>query len=152
MQNGFNSNLDTKSVEEKLSNIDKNDYDMIIATKFVNDEDSMFVKQLNYHKMFDIKDTEFLSIVEELHDVQILKNGYDGSKQVISVLKNTDIDTVYVIGLDTDGCVLATALGLFDNGYEVKIIEELCASSGGKEIHQSALTILKRCIGKENVI
>ena len=152
MQNGFNSNLDTKSVEEKLSNIDKNDYDMIIATKFVNDEDSMFVKQLNYHKMFDIKDTEFLSIVKELYDIQVPKNGYDGSKQVISVLKNTDIDTVYVIGFDTDGCVLTTALGLFDNGYEVKIIEELCASSGGKEIHQSALTILKRCIGKENVI
>lgn len=38
MQNGFNNNSDTKEIEEKLANIDKNDYDMIIATKFVNDE------------------------------------------------------------------------------------------------------------------
>lgn len=152
MQNGFNSNLDTQEVEEKLSNINKNDYDMIIATKFVNKEESMFVKQLNYHEMFDVEDTEFLSIVKELYDIQVPKNGYDRSNKIVSILNNTTIDTVYVIGFDTDGCVLSTALGLFDNGYKVKIIEELCASSGGEDVHQAALAVLERCIGRDNVI
>jgi len=152
MQNGFNTNLDTQEVEEKLSNINKNDYDMIIATKFVNKEESMFVKQLNYHEMFDVEDTEFLSIVKELYDIQVPKNGYDGSNKIVSILNNTTIDTVYVIGFDTDGCVLSTALGLFDNGYKAKIIEELCASSGGEDVHQAALAVLERCIGRDNVI
>lgn len=152
MQNGFNTNLDTQEVEEKLSSINKNDYDMIIATKFVNTDDSMFVKQLDYHKMFDIEDTEFLSIVKELYEIQVPKNGYDGSDKIVSILNNTTVDTVYVIGFDTDGCVLSTALGLFDNGYKVKIIEELCASSGGEDVHQAALAVLERCIGRDNVI
>lgn len=152
MQNGFNTNLDTQEVEEKLSSINKNDYDMIIATKFVNTDDSMFVKQLDYHKMFDIEDTEFLSIVKELYDIQVPKNGYDGSDKIVSILNNTTVDTVYVIGFDTDGCVLSTALGLFDNGYKVKIIEELCASSGGEDVHQAALAVLERCLGRDNVI
>ena len=152
MQNGFNTNLDTQEVEEKLSNFVKNKYDMIIATKFVNKDSSMFVKQLNYHKMFDIEDTDFLSIVKELYDVQVPKNGYDGSDQIVNILKNTTVDTVYVIGFDTDGCVLSTALGLFDKGYKIKIIEELCASSGGEDVHQAALAVLERCIGRDNVI
>ncbi len=152
MQNGFNTNLDTQEVEEKLSSINKNDYDMIIATKFVNTDDRMFVKQLDYHKMFDIEDTEFLSIVKELYEIQVPKNGYDGSDKIVSILNNTTVDTVYVIGFDTDGCVLSTALGLFDNGYKVKIIEELCASSGGEDVHQAALAVLERCIGRDNVI
>jgi len=152
VQHGFNTNLDTQEVIKKLSDIDKDNYSMIVATKFINDNSSMFIKQLGYTKMFNEDDTEFLPIVKSLYDIQIPKKTYSGAESIIEALQSTSVQEVDVIGFDTDGCVLSTAIGLFDYGYKVNVIEDLCASSGGEDIHQAALAVLERCIGRDHVV
>jgi nicotinamidase-related amidase len=47
---------------------------------------------------------------------------------------------------------MATALGLFDAGFETFVVSDGCASSGGQEYHETAIKILKRNIGAQYVI
>jgi nicotinamidase-related amidase len=47
---------------------------------------------------------------------------------------------------------MATALGLFDAGFETFVVSDGCASSGGQEHHETAIKILKRNIGERYVI
>ena len=55
-------------------------------------------------------------------------------------------------GIDTDACVLKTALDLFENNYDVKVIEDCSMSHSGIEYHNSAINMLKKLIGNQNVI
>lgn len=61
-------------------------------------------------------------------------------------LKKNKISSLYLCGIDTEGCVLASAFEGFDLGFDVKIIKELCSSHSGKSLHNSALRIIEKCI------
>lgn len=63
-----------------------------------------------------------------------------------------DVEDVYLCGMDTDACVMATAYGFFDAGFHVFIVEDACASSGGPGMHEAAIRIMHRSFGEENVI
>lgn len=62
------------------------------------------------------------------------------------------IGHVFVAGIDTDACVLATCLSLFDAGMQPVLLADLCYSSGGMMAHESGLLTLRRQIGDENVM
>ncbi len=74
------------------------------------------------------------------------------SLALLQALKNDAITTVAVCGVDTDACVMATALGLFDAGFETFVVSDGCATSGGQEYHAAAIKILERNIGAQYVI
>lgn len=57
-------------------------------------------------------------------------------------------DIVYVVGFDTDACVLSACFDLFDLDVNFKIIVDGCWSSGGKKMHQAGLEVMKRQFGK----
>ena len=67
-------------------------------------------------------------------------------------IKENNIEEIYVCGLDTDACVLKTSIDLFENNYDVKVIKDLCMSHSGIEMHNIAINILNKMIGKDNVI
>ncbi|MGN1213032.1 MAG: isochorismatase family protein [Christensenellales bacterium] len=57
-----------------------------------------------------------------------------------------------ICGTDIDACCLAIAFNLFDNNIRPIILSDLCASStGNKDIHSSALKIMERQFGSENI-
>lgn len=74
------------------------------------------------------------------------------SDAVLEDIRNSEAKTVYVCGLDTDACVLATAFDLFCDGIDVRIIGDCCASSSGREAHEAGLTVIRHGIGTQNVI
>lgn len=51
-------------------------------------------------------------------------------------------------GIDTDCCVMKTALDLFEIGIKPIVLSHYCASTGGNNIHLAALDMLKRNIGE----
>jgi nicotinamidase-related amidase len=67
----------------------------------------------------------------------------------------TDIMAVFtdirIVGMDTDACVLATALGLFDLGLPVTVDTDLVASGGGPDLRAAGLTVLRRQLGHRRV-
>jgi len=53
-----------------------------------------------------------------------------------------------VAGVETDACVLASALRLFDHGIDVRVRVDLCAG----KLHDEAVRILRRQLGSKRVV
>lgn len=61
------------------------------------------------------------------------------------------IETVVLCGVDTNECVLATAIAIFDSGSRPLVAADACASRG-VQFHTAAIKLLEVLIGKEQVI
>ena len=132
--------------------IQNNKYDMVVLGKFVNNADSKFVKDLKWLGCMDNNEIEI--VLDCSNDYPIIeRTAYSVyNNKLEQILKENEIKTVYLCGLDTDACVLKTAVDLFENNYDVKVIKDLCASSGGTEYHNYGIKLLERFIGKDNII
>ena len=62
------------------------------------------------------------------------------------------LSKIYLCGIDTECCVLKTAFDLFENEYDVYVLQDYCACSKGIERHNNALQILRRNIGYDKII
>lgn len=124
-------------------------FDIVIATRFINPDNSAFRRALGYTDMgYDNKNTHLDERVEQRADLVVSTYGYGISDMdmdyVWDALDKQGIDSVQVVGFDTDACVLACAYSLFDAGIVPVIDSRGCASSGGKEVHDAALRIAAR--------
>ena len=105
---------------------------MVIATQFINPDNSAFRRALDYNDMGrGDPGTNLDERVEARADHVVAKYGYG-------------IDSALVVGFDTDACVLATAYSLFDAGIVPVIDSRGCASSGVADVHEAALKIAAR--------
>lgn len=153
IQKGFINKL-TSRIPSKIKNFiikHKNDYDLIIFTKYVNHKNSNFVKNLNWKRFMEAKETD---IVDELKEFINNKNLYVkdtyGSfvdNKLLKYLKDNKIKRVELAGIDTENCVLTFARDAFDRGFRVVVFKNLCASHTNLGLHKSALKIIERNIG-----
>jgi nicotinamidase/pyrazinamidase len=67
-------------------------------------------------------------------------------------VKDKSISKFYICGLDTHACVYMSTMEAFERGFDVKVIEDLCAASHGISYHQNAIDSLKRNLGKNIII
>lgn len=150
VQNYFINDL-TKLIPKKIvTYINHTDYDFIIFTKFINKKGSNFFKLLNWGKMLSGHETEIHRSLIAYCDKKnvFVKNTYSifKAKGFCEYLRANHIKSLYLCGIDTEACILASAFDGFDLGYEVKIIKELCSSHTSKSLHNSALKIVEKCI------
>lgn len=125
---------------------------LIIATKFVNRRNSAFVNILGWDKLMCVPETDLLKFVWENANYIVNKHGYSGYTDGVAwLLRRHGCDEVYVAGIDTDCCVLETAVRLFENNIRPIVLADYCASTGGKESHEAGLKVLKRLIGERQV-
>ena len=131
--------------------IDSNIANHIVFTKFINYDSSNFYKILNYKGCMNEKDR---NIVIDTKDYKIIeKRVYTAYNDELKLyIDNNNIKTIYLCGIDTDACVLKTALDLFENKFDVKVIEDCSMSHSGIEYHNSAINMLRKLIGNQNVI
>ena len=61
-------------------------------------------------------------------------------------------DTVDIIGFDTDGSLLSVAFNISDIGCNVRILQDMCWTDGGLEMHEHALEIMRRQFGCVHVV
>lgn len=66
---------------------------------------------------------------------------------LVSYLHKQRIEQVFVVGIDTDMCVLKIAMDLFDIGIEPIVFTDCCASTAGLQAHLAGLAVLSRNIG-----
>ncbi|MEN8907721.1 MAG: isochorismatase family protein [Clostridiales bacterium] len=153
VQYGFISGK-TEYVLPRINNLmNRKDFDFIIASKFINTKNGPYVKYMNWHRLMDEKETKLYEPIEEKADLIIEKNIYTGiGNEVLKFIKNNNIDKIYLAGIDTDCCVLKTAVDFFEFGIRSYVLEYYSASNGGLESHQAALTVLRRLIGEDSII
>jgi nicotinamidase-related amidase len=59
---------------------------------------------------------------------------------------------MYVCGLTTESCVLATALGAFENGLTPWLVVDASATHAGREAQDAGLLVARRFIGASQII
>jgi nicotinamidase-related amidase len=79
------------------------------------------------------------------------KSTYSGyTDDTRRILLEHAVQEVHVGGVDSELSVLATMFSLWDAGYQVKVLERLCASYHGR--NWEAMMIARHAIGNDNVI
>lgn len=152
VQNGF-INDNTKHILPRIEQLVKdfsehNKGSLIVATQFINKDESPFINFLGWNSIMGGEETELCLPSGDIGFYTIEKSGYSGYFNT----KAFGIDTVYLAGVDTDACVLETAMDFFQNNIRPIVLEHYCASSGGEEIHEAAIKILRRNIGDKQII
>ena len=151
MQNAF-INENTKHIIDKINKlIDKNKFDDIVFTKFINYNNSIYTRKLNYYDCIDESSNKL--IIDTRNYKVINKKTYTAlNDELKKYLKESNINEIYLCGIDTECCILKTAFDLFENEYNVYVLKDYCACTYGIKRHNNALEILKRNIGKDSVI
>ncbi len=57
------------------------------------------------------------------------------------------IDTLFIVGANTNNCVLCTAFEAYNRDLRVIVVEDCCASMNGPEYHQLGLTQIRASLG-----
>lgn len=122
-------------------------YDLIIATQFLNRKLSLYETELGYTECQ--LGSSGAEIVIPLKPNNVFDRFSYGLKPAhIERLKEYPVLRWDICGCDTEACVLATCYDLWDNGIRFQVLKDLCASSGGEAVHEAAMTIFRRSFGQ----
>ena len=151
VQNGFINDA-TQHIVSKVEKL-QNEYEHVYATRFVNPKTSPYRELLGWER-FGEGSADVPLAFRPVEGVEVFdKSVYtSASEDFLRKLRDKGIDEVFVCGISTDACVSATAVDLFENGIRPVVLAGACASHGGMEYHEAALRILRRLIGKEQVV
>lgn len=152
LQNQF-INKHTKLLPKKIEElINSKKYNFVAFTKFLNSTESIFYKSLNWEGCITTESRE-LAICSGGGEPIFEKTIYSALNQELkNFIAKNKISKIYLCGIDTECCVLKTALDMFESGLDVYVLKDYCACTRGKHRHNNALKILKRNIGKDKVI
>ena len=130
--------------------IEQKQYSPLLFTRFINAADGPYDRFLDWHSCNSEPETD---IVPELK--ALAQNGSIFSKsglcgmpdELTDYLRQQNIERVFIVGIDTDMCVLKIAMDLFDIGIEPIVFTDCCASTAGLQAHLAGLAVLSRNIG-----
>jgi len=151
VQNDFVNNNTKEYVDKIQSLINSNNYENIVFTKFINTEDSLWCKKLNYRGCMT---KEGQDIVIDTKNYKVFeKTIYSAlNEDLKGFIKDKGIKEIYLCGFDTEACVQKTAMDLFECGYDVYVLKDYCMTHCGIEIHDIAIDNLKRLIGGNSIV
>lgn len=129
--------------------IKESSYDHILFAKFRNDPASNFHQLLHFTEATTAPATDLHPAIAEFATPEntFEKTTYSALKApgLLSYLETKDVTRVDLCGISFDACVLATAYELFDLGYQLTILDNLCSvSSVRDDLKEAAQTIVDR--------
>lgn len=137
-----------KGMEKIVGNIRRHigsvNYDLVIQSRWENAMGSQYERVLGYTSVGNSAESSLL--IEECQEHVITRCQYSCVTDKFLTLVDKE-DTVFVVGVDTDACVLATLYSLWDYGYTFHVYKDSVGTSA--RIPQSALfTLITRNFGK----
>lgn len=121
-----------------------------VSVTFSNKSKSNFVEQLDWKKLINSKPNQ-PSFVTENVDKSYTRNTYDATNTLEMELTDS-IQKFYILGCETDACILSTAFSVFDMGIRPIVLSDCIFTSAGESVRKGAMEILKRNIGEKNII
>ena len=118
----------------------KDKYNLVIAALYENNtrDNPNMDRLLNWNECKSVFPIEFIANAAYTHAGYSIKE-YPNVSQ---------LDTIDIIGFDTDACVLSAAFDVFNLGCNMRILSDLCWSSGGAKMHKAGLMVMERQFGK----
>lgn len=129
-----------------------------VLTRFINDPGSAWERLIHWTRLRTSPEIdlcpEIQSAIEGKDCVSVVdKRSYSSLIDPVNeMLVGKKPDRVLVCGIATDSCVLKTAVDLFEQGYTPLVLEDLCASHAGREVHDSGLLLISRFIGRDQIV
>lgn len=154
MQKAF-INENTKGIDDKIQNfIEKSGIKDVVATRYINHENTACYRFEGWKECMEgTEETEVPSILKPYIKREFLKDKYscwnDEMKKFIS---DNGYDMIYFAGVNTGCCVLHSVYDCYNDVVECRVIEDLCGSTSGHELHMEAIDVIKSCITDGRVI
>ena len=157
IQNGFIVNNMT---EDTLGNIEKllrsEVFDAVIATKYLNYPESPIIELMGWDLLMTEPEQQLAGSIETYVDRIVEKSRYSSvNENLFEALKNLNDgqfpEYLFVVGVDTECCVLSTAIDLFEMGIRPIVLSAYCGSSGGESYHHAGILSLHHLIGENNI-
>lgn len=152
MQEGFLYDEQTKHLKSCVVELlEKNIFDAVIATRFLNEKGSI------YEKLFDWKQLEReeeRSIAKDIIEhVDYVADKYNTSfiQRLCQLNEGEYPEKVFVLGVDTNCCVLSIATALYENNIRPIVLTQYVDSTGGNNSHEAGLLCMKRIIGEKQL-
>ncbi len=158
VQNGF---VKTEYAEQSFVNvrelIKRNIFDVVIATKYWNYAGSNISRLMNWNDLCTEEEQALRPEIAGFVDHVIMKDVYSSvTPELIELLIEVNDgmlpEHVWVLGFDTECCVLMTAADLFELGIRPLVIADCCGSHDGDRYHNAGLISLEHLIGDKFII
>lgn len=127
-----------------------------IFTRYINYPGSQFERLVKWTKLQKSPEidlvAELIPYVESataVIDKGIYSLFTDEGESII--VKNGWTD-LYVCGIDTESCVLKTAVDAFERGLTPWVLADACASHSSVESHEAGLLVTRKFIGGSQII
>ncbi len=150
MQKAFINKNTEHLIKDVNSLVQSGKYQDVLFTRFINTKDSFVARELDWYGCC-LEDREL--VVDSLSYKVFDKNKYSAfNSELEKYIKDNEIDTIYICGIDTECCVLKTAFDLFEHEYHFYVLKDYCGSMCGEKEQQAALDIMRRNLGSNKVI
>jgi nicotinamidase-related amidase len=128
----------------------------VIFTRYLNYVGSPFERLIGWTKMAEGPETElateltpYINSNTPVIDKHIYTLFTPEGKSLIDEHGWTDL---YICGIDTEVCVLKTAIDAFEHNLTPWILQDACASHSGPKAHAAGLFVAARFIGANQII
>ncbi len=115
-------------------------------------------KRLNLHAAPGSKEAEFLPEVAPKGDELIINktaSGVFNATNIEFILRNMEIDSLYICGVYTNECVSTTVRDACDRGFHTTLVNDACATVT-PELHNATVSTLKdryaRVVNADDVV
>lgn len=156
VQNGF-INEHTKHVVPHISSLVTKWHEQrrgpSVLSRFINLENSPWVRLLGWTNLQNEPETALHPAIP-IGDAHVFKKStYSAwSPDVNQLCQGSDIQEVILCGIDTDQCVLETAIDIFEANFRPVLLKDFCASSRGPKFHDAAVLLLEGLIGNNQIM
>lgn len=157
MQQGFAQSPTMCQLANRIGQlIDSELFDSTIATRFLNSDYSVYESILGWKKLKTAEEQLLDSKIEESASIIFDKYIYNCvNENFIQKLRQVNEgrlpEKIYLVGSDTDCCILTSATALFEIGIRPIILLDYCWSNGGQQSHEAGITCMRRLIGENQL-
>jgi nicotinamidase-related amidase len=128
----------------------------VVFSRYLNYAGSPFERLIGWTKMVDSPETDFVGELAPYvgpHTPVVDKHIYTlFTPEGTHLVDERGWTDLYLCGIDTDSCVLKTAVDAFERDLTPWILKDACASHAGPEAHAAGLFIAGRFIGTNHII
>lgn len=128
----------------------------VLFTRYINYPGSQFERLIKWSELME---SPQIDIVDELQPyaenaIVLDKKGYGlfADPEGAALVAERGWQNIYVCGIATESCVLATALGAFEADLTPWVIEDASASHAGRHVHDAGILVTQRFIGAGQII
>ncbi|MFG1818801.1 isochorismatase family cysteine hydrolase [Kribbella sp. NPDC049174] len=128
-----------------------------VMSRFINYPDSLFEQLIRWSAM--MPGTPEIELVDELADLVpgaaavMDKPTYSlFNKEGTELVTRNGWRNIIVVGLDTESCVLKTAVDAFELGLVPWVVQDLVYSHAGQVEHEAGLLVTGRFIGRGQLV